>query len=104
DEFRLFTGKILSGYEEAMRLVWCPRVARDERAEFEREARESGLADFAIRTWAPTGPMSVSPKRDEYFPVLYSTVSSKKSATFGTDLNSEPRRSEAIRRAVDGNI
>ena len=104
DEFNLFTSRIMAGYDEAMRLIWCPRVSRDERAEFERKARERGLADFAIRTWAMTGPMSVSPERDEYFPILYSTVSSKRAATLGTDLNSEPTRSEAIRRAREGNI
>ena len=104
DEFNLFTSPILGGFENAMRLVWCPRVSGDERAEFERQARETGLADYAIRTWAVTGPMSVSPERDEYFPILYSTVSSKRAATLGTDLNSEPIRSEAIRRARDGNI
>jgi CHASE1-domain containing sensor protein len=104
DEFNFFTSQILGGFENAMRLVWCPRVSGDERAEFERQARETGLADYAIRTWAVTGPMSVSPERDEYFPILYSTVSSKRAATLGTDLNSEPIRSEAIRRARDGNI
>ena len=49
-------------------------------------------------------PMSVSPERDEYFPILYSTVASQKSATIGTDLNSERARSEAIKRARAGNI
>ena len=34
--------------------------------------------------------MPVSPPRDEYFPILYSTVSSKRVATLGTDFNSEP--------------
>lgn len=86
-----------------MRLVWSPRVSRDQRAEFEREARASGITDFSIRRWAPNDPMAVSPPRDEYFPILYSTVSSKRTATFGTDLNSEFVRSEAISRARDGN-
>jgi hypothetical protein len=48
--------------------------------------------------------MAVSPARDEYFPILYSTVASRKSATLGTDLNSERVRSEAIARARDGII
>ena len=48
--------------------------------------------------------MPVSPERDEYFPILYSTIASKGAATLGTDLNSEAVRSEAIRRARDGNI
>lgn len=103
DEFAVFTKQITQGYADAMRLVWSPRVSRDQRAEFEREARASGITDFSIRRWAPNDPMAVSPPRDEYFPILYSTVSSKRTATFGTDLNSEFVRSEAISRARDGN-
>jgi CHASE1-domain containing sensor protein len=78
-----------------------PRVTRDERAAFERQARAAGFNDFHITTWAPADPMAISPPRDEYFPILYSTVASKRTATFGTDLNSESIRSDAIRRARD---
>jgi CHASE1-domain containing sensor protein len=94
-EFAIFSKQITQGYEDAMRLVGSPRVSRDQRAEFEREARASGLTDFSIRTWAPNEPMAVSPPRDEYFPILYSTVSSKRTATLGTDLSSDSVRSEA---------
>ncbi len=103
-EFALFTSQISRDQGDLMRLVWCPRVSRDQRAEFEQEQRESGLTDFAIRTWTLTDPMPVSPARDEYFPILYSTVASRKSATLGTDINSEQTRHEAILRARDGNI
>jgi diguanylate cyclase (GGDEF)-like protein len=104
DEFKLFTDQIMKGYGETMRVVWCPYVTREGRAAFERKARESGLTDFAIKTWAPLGAMDVSPPRDEYFPILYSTVASNRTATFGADLNAEPVRSAAIRRAREGNI
>jgi len=104
DEFDLFTSHILAGYDDAMRLAWAPRITRDERAEFERKARERGHPDFSIRTWSLANPMAVSPDRDEYFPITYSTVSSARAATLGTDLNSEPVRAEAIRRAREGNF
>ena len=104
DEFDLFTSQITAGYDETMRLIWAPRVTRDERAEFERKQRERGHPDFSIRTWSLSNPMAVSPERDEYFPILYSTVASKRAATLGTDLNSEPVRIEAIRRAREGNL
>jgi diguanylate cyclase (GGDEF)-like protein len=104
DEFDLFTRQITAGNDEAMRLVWAPRVTRDERAAFERKVRERGRPDFSIRTWSLANPMTVSPERDDYFPILYSTVASKRSATLGTDLNSEPVRCQAIRRAREGNI
>lgn len=104
DEFDLFTSQITAGYDDAMRLVWAPRVTSSERAEFERKQRERGHPDFSIRTWSLSNPMAVSPERDEYFPILYSTIASKRAATLGTDLNSEPVRTEAIRRAREGNI
>lgn len=103
DEFSLFTSQINRGEDDVLRLIWCPRVSRDERAEFERKRRESGLADYAIRTWSIANPLQVSPERDEYFPVLYSTVASQRTATLGMDLNSEAARSEAIKRARVGN-
>jgi diguanylate cyclase (GGDEF)-like protein len=103
-EFDLFTSQITAGYDDAMRLVWAPRVTRDERAAFEHKVRQRRRPDFSIRTWSLANPMAVSPDRDEYFPILYSTIASKRSATWGTDLNSEPVRSEAIRRAREGNI
>jgi CHASE1-domain containing sensor protein len=79
-------------------------ACQNERAEFERKLRELGHPDFSIRTWSLSNPMAVSPERSEYFPILYSTVASKRAATPGTDLNSEPARAEAIRRAREGNI
>jgi CHASE1-domain containing sensor protein len=98
-EFKIFTDQITRGYEETMRLVWCPRVTREEREAFERKARESGLPGYTIRTWAPSDPLEISPPRDEYFPILYSSVASNRKATFGVDLNSESVRREAIKRA-----
>jgi CHASE1-domain containing sensor protein len=78
DEFAVFTKQITEGYEDTMRLIWSPRVTDDERDLFEREARASGLHDFAIRTWAPSDSMAVSPPRKEYF--LFSTRRSHPSA------------------------
>jgi diguanylate cyclase len=103
-EFELFTARILALHDNVMRLVWAPRVAGDEREVFERSARELGLTNFAIKTWAANDSLQVSPARDEYFPVLYSTIASKRTASIGTDLNSEPIRSKAIGRARDGNM
>ena len=102
DEFTRFSDQILAGYGETMRLLWCPRVTRDERAAFERQQREAGLGDFAIRTWTASGPMPPEPQRDEYFPILYSTATQFRRATLGTDLDSEPARSEALAHARDG--
>ena len=103
DEFALFTGQLNRGKDDVMRLLWCPRVTRQDRAAFELAQRKGGFPDFAITTWSLSDPPTVSPARDEYFPVVYSTVASKLTATIGVDMNSDPVRGEAIARARDGN-
>ena len=87
-----------------MRLLWCPRVTSKDRASFETAQRENGFPDFAITTWSISGPPTVSPGRDEYFTVLYSTIASQVTATIGVDMKSEPVRGEVIARARDGNM
>ncbi|HZP09087.1 bifunctional diguanylate cyclase/phosphodiesterase [Methyloceanibacter sp.] len=104
NEFAVFTDQILAGQTEKMRVIWCPYVTRAERAAFEREQIEAGLADYAIKSWRASGTPPLSPERDEYFPVLYSTFASKATATFGMDLNSEPVRSRAIQYARDNDV
>jgi len=102
-EFHLFTTQVLAGQRDSMRLVWCPRVGRDEREAFEHEVR-GRLSNYSITTWALTGPVHDSKPRQEYFPILYSTTSHGRTATLGTDLASEAARSRAIHRAVDGDM
>ena len=103
-EFDLFTKQILAGYGNAMRLVWSPHVSRSERATFVAAQRKRGEPDYSIKTWVAQAPRAISTERDEYYPVLYSTAAFKRTGTVGTDLNSEPNRSSAIRRARDGNV
>ena len=103
-EFGLFTKQILAGYGNAMRLVWSPRVSRSERATFVAAQRKRGEPDYSIKTWVAQAPRAISTERDEYYPVLYSTAAFKRTGTVGIDLNSEPNRSSAIRRARDGNV
>jgi CHASE1-domain containing sensor protein len=83
-EFDAFTGRILERQGDTIRLVWCPRVTRGERDAFERRVRDNGLGDFSIKTWAPVGPVYDAKPREEYFAILYSTVSHARTATFGT--------------------
>ena len=64
DEFALFTGQLNRGKDDVMRLLWCPRVTRKDRAAFETARRENGFPDFAITTWftglAPRSPSTIS--------------------------------------------
>ncbi len=57
-EFALFTSQFNRNQDDIMRLVWCPRVTEEERADFERDQRENGFPNFAIKTWSLNDPMS----------------------------------------------
>ncbi len=46
DEFALFTGQLNRGKDDVMRLLWCPRVTRQDRAAFETARRENGSPGF----------------------------------------------------------
>ena len=101
EEFALFTSRILEARDGKMRVTWSPHVTSEERAAFERKAREQGVADYAIRTWAASGPLVPSPERDEYFPILYSTGIPIALSVLGVDLNAEPMRRKALEHARD---
>lgn len=89
DEFALFTSQILgrADRQDARHLVVPASAAMS--APRSSASRSKGLSDYAIKSWALTGPSSPSPERDEYFPVLYTTAAWKLPASLGFDLNSE---------------
>ena len=64
-----------SDREDARHLV-SPCQRRGARCVRARQV-EKGHPDYAIKTWTLSGRSRLSPERDEYFPVLYSTVASK---------------------------
>ncbi|MEZ5874776.1 MAG: EAL domain-containing protein [Hyphomicrobiales bacterium] len=99
-EFCLFTEKILAGYDSTMRLVWV-RVTKTERTAFVQKQHDNGETNYRIRSWRADGLLPVSPVREEYYPILYTTIEGAKAGTYGTDLTSEPQRSNAIARARD---
>ena len=84
DEFNLFTSQILRRVRrrDALGLVPARQPAMSAPSSSARPGRQAS-ADYAIRTWAVTGPMSVSPERDEYFPILYSTRRIQESSDLG---------------------
>ena len=101
-EFALFTGRILNGQDNKMRMTWSPLVTGADRAAFVSQVRESGLKGYTIRSWEPDGePLSASPPRGEYFPVLFTTSVNRAPWALGINLYSEPLRAEAIQHARD---
>ena len=79
------------------------RVVRDERAAFEQAAAREGIAGYAIKEVTAEDRIVPSPAKDEYLPILYSTVGNRRSAISGVDLLSQPSIRERIDSARDTN-
>ncbi|WP_434705519.1 diguanylate cyclase [Pseudomonas sp. Z1-12] len=79
--------------------AWAPRVLRDERQAFERQAQADGGAQFMIREPDGHGGLQLAAERDEYVPVLYIHSRSAYGAPLGLDLLSEPLRRATVERS-----
>jgi diguanylate cyclase (GGDEF)-like protein len=101
-EFTLFTGRVLGGYGDKMRVLWSPRVAREDRTIFEFKGQAAGRGGFFIWNWSRSGPRERAQPREEHFPILYLTHAGERVAPqLGMDLKTEPVRSGALDRARD---
>jgi diguanylate cyclase len=98
--FEAFTRPLLLENSAIATLSWVPRVPGPERAEHERAAEHEGLAGYRIKQMGENGKMSLSPERDEYYPIFYATVP-KTSPLYGLDLRSEPETLAELEQARD---
>ncbi|WP_085723122.1 GGDEF domain-containing protein [Pseudomonas sp. R37(2017)] len=78
---------------------YAQRVTRDERAAFERRARDEGLSSFTLRELNADGQLQPAGERDEYVAVLYSQTQSKLGSPLGYDLLAQPLRRATLERA-----
>jgi len=102
-QFQFYANTILQDDPSITVAAWIPRVAREGRAALEADALRQGLPRYRIRTIEPEGKRpSISPERDEYFPIFYSTDDPSSSPAYGLDLGSEKRRLETVEQARDG--
>jgi diguanylate cyclase (GGDEF)-like protein len=104
-QFEIFAEEILDGQTAIQSVSWIPRVPHAERAARERAAIDDGIPGYQIKAvgLGPNGSLVPSPKRDEYFPIFYSTEKPKTSPVFGIDLASERKRRETLDRAGRSN-
>jgi len=98
--FEAFARPLLQENSAIATLSWVPRVLGPERAEHEREAARQGLAGYRIKQMGDGRKMSLSPERDEYYPIFYATVP-KTSPLYGLDLRSEPETLTELEQARD---
>jgi diguanylate cyclase (GGDEF)-like protein/PAS domain S-box-containing protein len=100
-EFHRFAMPILE-YRDFRALEWIPRVAREQRAEFEAAARKDGLAGFQFTEQDPEGRLVPAGDRDVYFPVYYLEPYAGNEAVMGFSPDSiHPARGAALLRAWD---
>jgi diguanylate cyclase (GGDEF)-like protein len=103
DEFERFCKTLLDGRHAAiLNISWAPRVKREERVAHELAGGRDGLPDYHIRAVAPDGSLPVSPERDEYLPIFYST-DARTSPAYGLDVNGGRAR-ETLNRIREEDI
>jgi diguanylate cyclase (GGDEF)-like protein len=104
-QFEIFSERTLRDQTAIQSVSWIPRVSHAERAAYERSAIDDGIPGYHIKAvgLGPDGSLALSPERDEYFPIFYSTEKPKTSSVFGIDLASEPKRREVLDRAWRNN-
>lgn len=100
EAFEHFTSATLSDHPEISALSFNPYVKLGERAVFEqRMAKISSAGEFAITEHDAGRRLVRAGDRPMYVPVAYITPQDGNQPAIGFDINSEPVRRDAIRRA-----
>jgi serine/threonine protein kinase/CHASE1-domain containing sensor protein len=97
-DFMALVGPPLTRHPGIAYLEWAPEVLADERAQFERDARELGFPGFFIGDPDPSGKLRPAPLRPRHLPLLY--VAPNSDGVIGLDLSFEPSRRELALRAL----
>ncbi|MBU0500041.1 MAG: EAL domain-containing protein [Gammaproteobacteria bacterium] len=84
----------------AQALEWAPRVRREERDRFERQAQD-GLPGFRITERNAGSEMVPAAGREDWFPVFFIEPMDGNGQAMGFDLASEATRRRALERARD---
>lgn len=102
-EFEQLLKRNSRDYRGIQALEWIPRVAADERDEFERAAAADGVKSFSIKKWDGHGKWVMSDEAwsDEFYPVYLLHPRDNNLAALGIDLGSHPVRRMALEQARD---
>ncbi|MFT3848310.1 MAG: CHASE domain-containing protein [Propionivibrio sp.] len=82
---------------------WAPLVVASERATFEHAARALWGESFALREPGVDGEPAVAPRRERYFPLLYSLAAEHDRSLLGVDLLAPAKHLAPISMAVNSN-
>ena len=101
-EFAAEAQSFLPHLPATTQLQWVPRVTREQRIQFERDAHRAGAGELAITERAVDGRIVPAGNRKEYYPVWYSAAMPGIGADCGYDLASNPALRLALERSRDG--
>ncbi|MDM8515283.1 SpoIIE family protein phosphatase [Desulfobacterales bacterium HSG16] len=105
DQFRIFSKEIFSRYPFIISAMYCMRVYRQERQEFEEEQQDWGFITFQITEHDQKQKRKPAAEREHYFPVIYKEPFSPISASLiGYDILSDPDFHESTRKAAAAGI
>ena len=99
-EFGLFCNA-MAGKSLVEMFFWVPAVPSGEAGSFVDEVRNEGVPDYSLWQKNQAGVNEPVAPRPVYYPALYVEPLLTKRVALGYDLNSEPRRSVAIREALN---
>ncbi len=100
-KFQAFARRLIEHDASILTASWIVRVAREERAAHEVDGLHQGIPNYHIRAVDPLGKHpSLSPERDEYFPLFFAT-DDPASPIYGLDMGSEEGRHRTIKQARD---
>ncbi len=100
-EFNHFTAPMLTSLVGIQALEWIPRVAGEERTNYEQHAQQDGVDGFIFSERKAQGRMVPAGTRDEYFPVYYVEPLERNKVALGFDLGSSAKRLKALHLARD---
>ena len=92
------------GDDPISRLAWAPLVTRAQRAQFEADARQSGLTNYAIGEFASNGTLHPDAERDEYLPTRLLERFDGTAPNLGFDLLSDKVRAAVVEDARDSGV
>jgi signal transduction histidine kinase/CheY-like chemotaxis protein/HPt (histidine-containing phosphotransfer) domain-containing protein len=101
-KFQGFARRLIEHDASILSTSWIARVTREGRAAHEADGLHQGIPNYHIRAVDPLGKQpSLSPERDEYFPLLFATDDPASTAAYGLDLGSEEGRLRTVKQARD---
>ena len=100
-DFKFFVHPILSRHREILALKWIPRVAAQDRDQFEATARQKGFKNFKITERQNGQTVAAKADRKEYFPVYFSETFKNAKAVLGANIAASATHLKSLELARD---